>query len=57
MLVQLNNSPISDDVVGSRGHAIDAPVRVPVIVADGDAESAVVCSDHIDEESRLTFDL
>ena len=30
------------------GHAIDAPVRVAVLVADGDGEAAVVGAQQID---------
>ena len=32
----------------SRRHAVDAPVGVAVLVADGDGEPAVVGPDHLD---------
>ena len=33
---------------GLGGHAVDAPVRLPVVIADGDGEPAVVGSDDLD---------
>lgn len=61
MLVQLNsiptNSPIPDDVDSSGRHAVDAPLGIPVVVADGDAEPAVVGSDDVDEEPGFACDL
>lgn len=45
------HQPISPVLQYRRGlmrHAVDAPVRVPVLVADGDGEAAVVGADHLD---------
>lgn len=38
-------------------HAVDAPLRVAVIVADGDGEAAVVGADQMDQLAVLTLDL
>lgn len=37
-----------EDVSGLGGHAVHAPVRLPVVVADGDGEPAVVGADDLD---------
>ena len=39
--------PSFDDPQCSRAHAVDAPVRVSVVVADGDGEAAVVGPDDV----------
>ena len=38
-------------------HAVDGPVCVPVIVADCDGESAIVCPDDVEVESPLARDI
>ena len=38
-------------------HAVDGPVCVPVIVADCDGESAIVCPDDVEVESTLARDI
>ena len=37
-----------EDVSGLGGHAVDAPVRLAVVIADGDGEPAVVGADDLD---------
>lgn len=39
-----------------RRHAIDAPVDVPMVVADRDREAAVVGAYQIDQVARVAFD-
>ena len=40
--------PFLQNARGLLGEAVDAPVRVSVLVADGDGEPAVVAPDHLD---------
>ena len=44
----MDHSLVLQDSGGLWRHAVDAPVGVAVLVADGDAEAAVVGADHLD---------
>lgn len=38
-------------------HAVDAPLRVAVVVADGDREATVIGTDQMDQLAVFTLDL
>lgn len=41
----------------SRGHAVNAPVRVAMVVADGNGEPSVVGPDEVDDRALAAADL
>jgi len=45
------------DAQGLGRHAVDTPLRVAVIIADGDGEATIVSSDQMDQLTVLAFDL
>ena len=40
--------------MGAWTHTVDGPLSVAMLVADGDAEAAVVGSDKVDDMARIT---
>ena len=57
MTVGASLAPGPDDPQCAGRHTVDGPVRVAVVVADGDGESAVVCSDNVEVEAGPTGDV
>jgi hypothetical protein len=43
------NSPVLKDMPGAGRHTVDGPVGAALVVADGDAEPAVVGAHNLDE--------
>ena len=39
---------------GGMGHAINAPVRVTIFVADSNGKSSIIGSNHLDGFTRIT---
>ena len=50
-------APRPDDPQRPRGHAVDGPVRVAVIIADGDGEPPIVGPDDVEMEAGLAGDV
>ena len=57
MTVSSTLTPGSDHPQCPRRHAVDGPVCVAVVVADGDGESAIVSSDDVEVEAWPTGDV
>ena len=57
MTVGSSLTPGPDDPQSAGRHAVDGPVRVAVVVADRDGESAIVCSDNVEVEAGSTGDV
>ena len=56
ILIVSNSSPSLEDPGSRLRHAVDAPVCVPVLVADGDREPAVVGPYDLNRLARVAED-